>query len=77
MDLFVRMRALVLQSTVQHDGTWSGHGWLHDRYAQGLFRYPCHLRVTAIARKDPSRSAESVGGRLQLSTHAPYVCGFA
>ena len=27
--------------------------------------------------KDPDHSAKSVGGRLQLNTHAPYVCGFA
>ena len=27
--------------------------------------------------KYPSHSARSVGGRLQLNTHAPYVCGFA
>ena len=27
--------------------------------------------------KDPSRSAKSAGGRLQLNTHTPYVCGFA
>ena len=27
--------------------------------------------------KDPGHSAESAGGRLQLNTHIPYVCGFA
>ena len=27
--------------------------------------------------KDPSHSAKSAGGRLQLNTHAPYICGFA
>ena len=27
--------------------------------------------------KDPSHSAKSAGGRLQLNMHAPYVCGFA
>ena len=27
--------------------------------------------------KDPGHSAKSVGGWLQLNTHAPYVCGFA
>ena len=27
--------------------------------------------------KDPRHSAKSAGGRLQLNTHAPYVCGFA
>ena len=27
--------------------------------------------------KDPSHSAKSAGGRLQLNTHTPYVCGFA
>ena len=42
-----------------------------------LFRYPFHLRVTAVARKRPGHSAKSAGGRLQLKTHTPYVCGFA
>ena len=27
--------------------------------------------------KDPGHSAKRAGGRLQLNTHAPYVCGFA
>ena len=27
--------------------------------------------------KDPGHSAKSAGCRLQLNTHAPYVCGFA
>ena len=27
--------------------------------------------------KDPSHSAKSAGGRLQLNSHTPYVCGFA
>ena len=27
--------------------------------------------------QDPGHSAKSAGGRLQLNTHAPYVCGFA
>ena len=31
---------------------------------------PCYV-------KDPSHSAKNVGGRLQLNTHAHYVCGFA
>ena len=26
--------------------------------------------------KDPGHSAKSAGGRLQLNTHTPYVCGF-
>ena len=42
-----------------------------------LFRYPFHPRITAVARKDPGHSAKSAGGRLQLNTHTPYVCGFA
>ena len=25
--------------------------------------------------KDPGHSAKSAGGRLQLNTHTPYVCG--
>ena len=27
--------------------------------------------------KDPGHSAKRAGGRLQLNTHTPYVCGFA
>ena len=27
--------------------------------------------------KDPGHSAKSAGGRLQLNTHTPYICGFA
>ena len=27
--------------------------------------------------KDPGHSAKSAGGRLELNTHTPYVCGFA
>ena len=27
--------------------------------------------------KDPGPSAKSAGGRLELNTHTPYVCGFA
>ena len=27
--------------------------------------------------KDPGYSAKRAGGRLQLNTHTPYVCGFA
>ena len=26
---------------------------------------------------DPGHSAKSAGGRIQLNTHTPYVCGFA
>ena len=34
------------------------------------------IHVTAVARKRPGHSAKSAGGRLQLNTHTPYVCGF-
>ena len=27
--------------------------------------------------KDPGHFAKSAGGRLQLNTHTPYLCGFA
>ena len=48
-----------------------------------LISYPFHPRVTAVARKKkknqktPGHSAKREGGRLQLNTHTPYVCGFA
>ena len=41
-----------------------------------LFRYPFYARVTAIAHERSGHSAKCPGGRLQLNTHAPYVCGF-
>ena len=34
------------------------------------------LVVNAVACKIFIRSAKNAGGRLQLNTHAPYVCGF-
>ena len=40
-----------------------------------LVSIPPH--VTAVACKDPGHSAKSAGGRLQLNTHALYVCGSA
>ena len=33
------------------------------------------IRSTPV--KDPGHSAKSAGGRLQLNTHTPYLCGFA
>ena len=45
--------------------------WL--TFCADLFRYPFHPCVV----KDPGHSAKSAGGRLQLNTHTPYVCGFA
>ena len=30
-----------------------------------------------VKLKDPSHSAKSAGGKLQLNTHTPYICGFA
>ena len=51
---------------------------LGSTFCADLFRYPFHPRVTAVARKRDSRhSAKGAGGRLLLSTHASYVCGFA
>ena len=42
-----------------------------------LFRYPFHTHVTTVARKRSRSFCQSAGGRLQLNTHTPYVCGFA
>ena len=42
-----------------------------------LFLNPVHPHVTAAARKTPSSFCQCACGRLQLNTHAPYVCGFA
>ena len=42
-----------------------------------LFRYLFRPHVIAVALKRPGHSAKSAGGRLQLNTHVPYICGFA
>ena len=68
--------------------TMAGHlcGQWHDTYVDNGMTlmwtlafawYPFHPRVTAVTRKDTGHSAKSAGGRLQLNTHIPYVCGFA
>ena len=41
-----------------------------------LFRYPFHPMLPQKHVKNPGHSAKSAGGRLQLNTHAPYLCGF-
>ena len=66
--------------------------WLKDRgfespqerqenfLLQGLLSVLTLISVSIPAPwhiKDPGHSAKSAGGRLQLSTHTPYVCGFA
>ena len=42
--------------------------------------FRCPFRNTPVIPqwhvKDPGHSAKSAGGRLQLNTHAPYLCGF-
>ena len=35
-----------------------------------------HPRATAVIHKELGHSAESAGGRLKISTHAPYVFDF-
>ena len=40
----------------------------------GIYSIPVLQHMHA---KDPSNSAKRAGGRLQLNTHTPYVCGFA
>ena len=44
---------------------------------QMIFQYPFHAPITAVAPERSRSFAESASGRLQLNTHAPYVCGFA
>ena len=45
--------------------------------ADSYFGIRSHPRVTTVARKKiPVILPKSAGGRLQLNTHTPYVCGF-
>ena len=46
-------------------------------FSHGCIRSSFHPRVTAVARKRPRSFCQKRGGRLQLNTHTPYVCGFA
>ena len=39
---------------------------------------PCYRSPRSpVPVKDPGHSAKSIGGRLQLNTHTPYLCGSA
>ena len=64
-----------------YSGTPSGSrriffSWVNFLYWL-LFQYPFHPLLPQQHVKDPDHSAKSAGGRLQLNTHTPYVCGFA
>ena len=42
-----------------------------------IFCADSYFGIRSTPVKDPGHSAKSAGGRLQLNTHTPYVCGFA
>ena len=42
-----------------------------------IFCADSYFGIRSTPVKDPGDSAKSAGGRLQLNTHTPYVCGFA
>ena len=48
-----------------------GSTFCSDSYF-GILPPPCYHKHV----KNPGHSAKSAGGRLQLNTHTPYVCGF-
>ena len=67
---------------VGSDPCWSGGRIFFSRVnflCWLLFWYLFHPRVTAAAGKRPWLVIlpKSAGGRLQLNTHTPYICGFA
>ena len=52
--------------------------WLKGRGFESLQeRRENFLLQDQLSVLTPDRSAKSAGGRLQLNTHTPYVCGFA
>ena len=68
--------------------SWSnGHGFesLQEQWENfllhGQLSVLTFIRSTPVLPrlhvKDPSHSAKSAGGRLQLNAHTPYICGFA
>ena len=44
--------------------------------SSGRRKFLCRVDFLCFYLKDPSHSAKTAGGRLQLNTHAPYLCGF-
>ena len=46
-------------------------------YADSYFGIPSTPVLQQYYVKDLDHSARSAGGRLQLNTHTPYLCGFA
>ena len=69
----------------------AGQEWRENDVFQGQLSVPCLISLVYLllcsipvlppwhVLKDPGHSAKSVGGRLQLNTHAPYIqkiCGF-
>ena len=51
--------------------------WQDNFFSWLLFQYLFHPFVITGAHQNPRHSAKSTDGRLQLTSHAPYVCGFA
>ena len=67
------------------DSWYKGRGFesmLERRDPQGQLSVLTHfgIRSTPVLPqkhvKDPGHAVKSAGGRLQLNTHTPYVCGF-
>ena len=68
-----------LSSVVKVPNSWlKGRGFKSlQEQCWLLFQYLFHPCVTAVARKRSQSFFQSAGGKLQLNTLAPYVCGFA
>ena len=57
----------------------TGHSTFPAGVSVSVSRVPRQIShwLKMLTVKHPGHSAKSAGGRLQLNTHAPYVCGFA
>ena len=52
--------------------------YIYHALINALSAHMIHINLNMIFyahMKDPGHSATRAGGRLQLNTHAPYVCG--
>ena len=66
------------------DSWLEGHGFKswQENLLQGQLSVPSYSGICFTPMllqghmKDPGHSAKSAGGKLQLNTHAPFLCGF-
>ena len=73
----VAMKELMIHSASQHTSNDIKIVYFIDKQPIADSYFSSCSTPMLLHIKDPSHSAKSGGGRLQLNTHAPYVYGIA